>query len=95
MAGIEWNFQRDTVEGMSTDDGAPSQHLIDLSVELTEGDVGLIVADTAFISQEGKGDKHTTELDSDLLIELLRRWTHSVQKSGGLLTASYCIAVRP
>lgn len=76
-----------TVEGLSTDDGAPSQRLIDMSVELAEGGVGLIVAGTAYISKEGKGDLNTTGLDNDQLIEPLYRWNEAVREAGGLLAA--------
>lgn len=76
-----------TVEGLSTDDGAPSQDLINMSVDLAKGGVGLIVAGTAYISMEGKGDDNTTGLDSDLLLEPLNQWTKSVQRAGGLLAA--------
>lgn len=76
-----------TVEGLSTDEGAPSQELIKMSVDLAKGGVGLIVAGTAYISREGRGDNHTTGLNSDLLIEPLSRWTTSVHKAGGLLAA--------
>jgi len=76
-----------TAEGLSTEDGAPTQRLIDITVELARGGVGLIVAGAAYISREGKGDKNTTGMDNDRLIEPLSRLCGAVHKAGGILAA--------
>lgn len=76
-----------TVEGLSTEDGAPTQKMIDITAELARGGVGLIVAGTAYVSREGKGDKNTTGMDNDRLIEPLSRLSGAVHKAGGTLAA--------
>ena len=76
-----------TLEGLSTEDGAPTQGLIDITVKLARGGVGLIIAGAAYISREGKGDKNTTGLDNDRLIESLSQLCGAVQQAGGTLAA--------
>lgn len=76
-----------TVEGLSTEQGAPTQRLIDLTAALARGGVGLIIAGTAYISQEGRADKHTTGMDHDRLIEPLGRLCKAVHEAGGILAA--------
>ncbi len=76
-----------TAEGLSTEVGAPTQRLIDITAELAGGGVGLIIAGTAYISREGKGDKNTTGMDRDSLIEPLSRLCGAVHKAGGVLAA--------
>lgn len=76
-----------TVEGLSTEDGAPTQRLIDITEKLARGGVGLIIAGAAYISREGKGDKNTTGLDNDRLIESLSRLCRAVHQAGGIIAA--------
>jgi len=76
-----------TVEGLSTEDGVPTQRLIDLTTALARGGVGLITAGAAYISREGKADSHTTGLDKDSLIPFLRLLCTAVDKAGGILAA--------
>lgn len=76
-----------TVEGLSTDNGAPTQQLIDIAVALAKGGVGLIVAGAAYVNREGKGDKNTTGMDHDRLIEPLSRLCTAVHAAGGTLAA--------
>lgn len=76
-----------TVEGLSSNDGAPTQGLIDITADLARGGVGLIIAGTAYISREGRGDKNTTGMDNDRLIEPLGRLCGAVRKAGGILAA--------
>ena len=76
-----------TVEGLSTEDGAPTQRLIDITTELARGGVGLIIAGTAYISREGQADKNATGLDHDGLIPPLGRLCRSVESAGGILAA--------
>lgn len=56
-----------TDETLATDEGAPTQRLIDILVELAEGEVGLIIAGTAYISREARWGNNTTGLHQDIL----------------------------
>jgi len=76
-----------TTEGLSTEDGAPTQRLIDITVELARGGVGLIIAGSAYISREGRGDNNTLGIDNDRLIGPLSRLCESVYEAGGILAA--------
>jgi len=76
-----------TAEGLSTEDGAPTQRLIDISVALARGGVGLIVAGAAYISREAQGDMNTTGIDNNRLIAPLSRLCRAVHKAGGILAA--------
>lgn len=81
-----------TVEGLSTEDGTPTDRLIDTTVALAKGGVGLIVAGAAYIHPEGKADRHTTGIHHDGIIEPLRRWCSAVHAVGGVLAVqlAYC-----
>jgi 2,4-dienoyl-CoA reductase-like NADH-dependent reductase (Old Yellow Enzyme family) len=76
-----------TEEGLSTDEGAPTPRLIDLTAELARGGTGLIVCGSAFISREGRGATNVTGIDRDGLIEPLRRLCAAVHEAGGLVAA--------
>lgn len=76
-----------TVEGLSTENGAPTQRLIDITVALAKGGVGLIVAGAAYINRDGKADRHTTGMDHDRLIEPLSRLCTEVHTAGGTIAA--------
>ena len=76
-----------TDETLSTEDGAPTQRMIDVLVDLARGGVGLIVAGTAYISREGRWGKNTTGMDSDRLIKPLSRLCEEVHRAGGILAA--------
>ena len=76
-----------TEEGLSTEKGAPTQRLIDLTAELARGGAGLIVAGSAFISREGRGATNVTGLDDDALIEPLSRLCAAMHDAGGILAA--------
>lgn len=69
-----------TDETLSTDEGAPTQKLIDVLVDLARGGVGLIIAGTAYISREGRWGKNTTGMDNDRLIKPLRHLCEEVLK---------------
>lgn len=81
-----------TVEGLSTEDGAPTQKLIDITVELARGGVGLIIAGTAYISREGQGDMGSTGIHNDNCIKPLNLLCRAVHDAGGTLAAQllYC-----
>jgi 2,4-dienoyl-CoA reductase-like NADH-dependent reductase (Old Yellow Enzyme family) len=76
-----------TGEGLSTEQGAPTRRLIEVTTELAEGGVGLIIAGAAYISEEGRYDRRCTGMDSDALIEPLSRLTNAVHHAGGILAA--------
>lgn len=76
-----------TEEGLSTNEGAPTQRLIDLTAELARGGTGLIIAGSAFISREGRGATNVTGIDDDALIEPLSRMCEAVHQAGGILAA--------
>lgn len=76
-----------TDETLSTDDGAPTQRLTDVLVELARGGVGLIIAGTAYISHEGRWGNNTTGIHNDLLIKPLSRMCEEVHSAGGILAA--------
>ncbi|THB80420.1 MAG: NADH:flavin oxidoreductase [Desulfobacteraceae bacterium] len=76
-----------TVEGLSTEDGRPTQKLIDKLTELAAGGVGMIIAGTAYISPEGQADKTSTGLHGDHVIQPLRRMCRAVQQANGILAA--------
>lgn len=76
-----------TVEGLSTENGAPTQRLMDITAALARGGTGLIIAGTAFISREGRADHHATGMDHDDLITPLSRLCDAVHRAGGVLAA--------
>ena len=76
-----------TDEGLSSEDGVPTQRLIDVIVDLAKGGVGLIIAGTAYISREGRWGNTGTGMDSDRLIKPLSRLCNEANKAGGILAA--------
>ena len=76
-----------TDETLSTEDGAPTQKLINVLVDLARRGVGLIVAGTAYISREGRWGKNTTGMDGDRLIKPLSRLCEEVLRAGGIIAA--------
>ena len=78
-----------TDETLSTEDGAPTQRLIDVTVELAKGGVGLIIAGTAYISREGRWGKNTTGMDNNRLIKPLSRLCGAVHKAEALLSTNF------
>lgn len=76
-----------TAEYLSTPDGAPTEALTALLEDLARGGVGLIIAGTAYVSEQGKGDPGTTGLHRDDLVPPLRRMCERVLGAGGVLAA--------
>jgi 2,4-dienoyl-CoA reductase-like NADH-dependent reductase (Old Yellow Enzyme family) len=76
-----------TDETLATDDGAPTQKLIDVLVDLARGGVGLIIAGTTYISREGRWGKNTTGMDNDRLIKPLSHLCKDVHNAGGIIAA--------
>jgi len=76
-----------TDETLSTEEGAPTQRLVDATIELATGGVGLIIAGTAYISREGRWGKNGTGMDNDRLITPLSELCNAAHKAGGTYAA--------
>lgn len=76
-----------TVEGLSDEKGCPTSRLTDTLSALGKGGAGLIIAGTAYISREGRGDRYTTGMHDDGLIPELARMCKAVADNGGILAA--------
>lgn len=72
-----------TWEGLATDEGAVTDHLIDLLAGLVTGGVGLIISGYTYVLPEGKGLPKMTGLYSDKLIPSFRRLTSAIHRLGG------------
>ncbi len=76
-----------TDETLATNEGAPTQRLVEILVELAQGEVGLIIAGTAYISREARWGNNTSGLHHDRLIGPLSRLCAAVHKNGGVIAA--------
>ena len=74
-----------TWEGMAKPDGTPTEDTANLTAELAEGGVGLIVTGYAFISPEGRGLPRQTGVHIDAMVGPLTRISDAVHKCGGLV----------
>ena len=74
-----------TYEGMARDDGSPGHDLINLTAELAQGGVGLIIGGHAFVEPMGRAQPRQTGVHVDALVGPLTRLTDAVHKSGGLI----------
>lgn len=74
-----------TWEGLAGDDGAPSHDSINLTAELAEGGVGLIITGYAFIRPEGRGLFRQTGIHIDAMVGPITRMSDAVHQSGGLV----------
>ncbi|UCD82691.1 MAG: NADH:flavin oxidoreductase [Desulfobacterales bacterium] len=72
-----------TWTGLADANGACSQRLIDLMVEMTRGKLGLIVTGHAYVSSDGQATPRQLGIDRDSLVEDLSRLTGAVQREGG------------
>jgi 2,4-dienoyl-CoA reductase-like NADH-dependent reductase (Old Yellow Enzyme family) len=72
-----------TWEGLANDDGSPSPKLIDTSVELVRGGVGLIITGHAYVSPEGQAGRWQLGVHSDESIPGLMQMTGAVHRAGG------------
>ena len=81
---LENRFVRSaTWEGLAADDGSTTPRLIDMSVQLARGGVGLIVSGHAYASREGQAGRWQLGAYSDELIPGLARMTDAVHEVGG------------
>ena len=74
-----------TWEGMAGDDGVPSHDSINLTAELAEGGVGLVITGYAFVRPEGRGLFRQTGAHIDAMIGPLARMSDAVHQNGGLV----------
>jgi 2,4-dienoyl-CoA reductase-like NADH-dependent reductase (Old Yellow Enzyme family) len=81
---LENRFVRSaTWEGLATDDGFVTDRLIDLSVQLAKGGVGLIITGHAYVSKEGQASPWQLGAHSDTVIEGLAAMVDAVHGAGG------------
>jgi len=71
-----------TWEGMAQSDGACSQPLTDLMVELAKGGVGLIISSHAYVVPEGQASPWQLGAYSDRLLPGLMRLADAVHQNG-------------
>ncbi len=76
-----------TVEGLSMEDGKPTQRLIEKITDFAFGGVGMIIAGAAYISLDGQADKNITGLHNDDVIKPLSQMCRAVEQAGGILAA--------
>ena len=74
-----------TYEGMANPDGSPTHDLINLTADLAQGGVGLIIGGHAFVEPMGRAQPRQTGVHMDALVGPLTRLTDAVHKSGGLI----------
>ena len=74
-----------TWEGLAQEDGTPSLETANLTAELAEGGVGLIVTGYAFVSPQGRGMPRQTGVHIDAMVGPLTRVSDAVHKCGGLV----------
>lgn len=72
-----------TWEGLAGDDGATTKRLIDISIQLARGGVGLIISGHAYVSREGQAGHWQLGVYSDELIPGLTEMASAVHDSGG------------
>ncbi len=72
-----------TWEGMAGENGEVTEPLIDIYKNLARGCVGLIITGYAFVTKRGKATPGMLGVDSDNLIDGLKRLAGSVHEEGG------------
>lgn len=72
-----------TWEGLAGDDGSTTHRLIDISVQLARGGIGLIFTGHAYVSREGQAGAWQLGVYSDQLAPGLAEMTSAVHSSGG------------
>lgn len=81
---LENRFVRSaTWEGLATDDGFVTDRLIELSVQLAKGGVGLIITGHAYVSKEGQASPWQLGVHKDTLIKGLAAMVDAVHGAGG------------
>ncbi len=76
-----------TWEGLAEDDGTPKIELANLSAELAEGGVGLLISGYMYVQPEGLGLPHQTGIFMDAHVGPLTRVSDAVHKAGGVIAA--------
>lgn len=76
-----------TWEGMATEAGEVTPHLIDTMVNLAHGGVGLIISGHAYVSPIGQASPWQLGIYDDRLIDGLRSMTEAVHAGGGKIIA--------
>jgi 2,4-dienoyl-CoA reductase-like NADH-dependent reductase (Old Yellow Enzyme family) len=80
---LENRFVRSaTWEGMAGEDGSVTDRLIDLSVRLAKGGVGLIITGHAYVAKQGQAGPWQLGAHSDTLIDGLARMVDAVHGAG-------------
>jgi 2,4-dienoyl-CoA reductase-like NADH-dependent reductase (Old Yellow Enzyme family) len=80
-----------THEGMSDENGFPTQALFKLYERLAKGGCGLIVTGYAFVSKEGKGHLYRMQgIDSDAFIPKYRELVDHVHAHGARIAMQIC-----
>lgn len=86
LTGIELKnrFVRSaTFEGLAADNGAATDRMTDLLVDLVNGGVGLLISGHAYVSPEGRAGKGQLAVDCDALNDSLSKMTASIHQAGG------------
>jgi 2,4-dienoyl-CoA reductase-like NADH-dependent reductase (Old Yellow Enzyme family) len=92
---LENRFVRSaTWEGLATDDGFVTDRLIDLSVQLAKGGVGLIITGHAYVSKEGQASPWQLGVHSDAFIKGLAAMVDAVHEAGGKIVLQLAHAGR-
>ena len=71
-----------TWEGMATEDGAPTDQLIDLMEKLSGGGVGLIISSASYVRPDGQSHPKMLGIYKDELIHKHKRMAEAVHKQG-------------
>ena len=76
-----------TWEGLATDAGEVTPHLIDTMVNLARGGIGLIISGHAYVSPIGQASPWQLGIYDDRLIDGLKSMTEAVHAAGGKIVA--------
>jgi len=71
-----------TWEGLANPDGSCSEKIADMMLELTKGQIGLIITSHAYVSQCGQGSIRQLGIYDDRLISGYRKMVEEVHKEG-------------
>ena len=74
-----------TWEGLAEEDGTPTLDTANLTAELAEGGVGLVITGYAFVSPQGRGLPRQTGAHINAMVGPLTRVSDAVHKCGGLV----------
>ena len=72
-----------TWEGLATDDGAVTDRLIDVSVQLAQGGVGLIITGHGYVLRDGQASLRQLAIHDDRFIAGLSAMVKAVHAAGG------------